>query len=225
MRDESENNRRNAERLPARLEAEFKVGHRVGRGVTFDLSEWGVFIETPTRAPEGSDIFVRVHLGPGEPVVKAVGKVRRSTSAREANGRPGMAVEFVRIYSDEARALRRFLGASFQREISETDFGRDTSGSGFKFIFDPEGTATIPSPGFPTTSWSEVESKLEAFERTARQSAATESAEHLSDERTLRELEFSAPPARPGRLLLWIALLALALSAGWFALTRLEIVS
>lgn len=128
--------RRRDTRLPAKLAVRYKVGRKIVNGLSTDLSENGVFIHTAQPAIEGTEVFMHINLGPGEPTIKAVGVVRRSIPAGIDS--PGMGVEFLALYGIDKKALLRFLKVSLGREISEDAFGEVGTDHMLKFVFEPE---------------------------------------------------------------------------------------
>lgn len=128
--------RRRDTRLQARLAVRYKVGRKIVNGVSTDLSENGVFIHTAQPALEGTEVFMHINLGPGEPTIKAVGVVRRSLPAGVDS--PGMGVEFLALYGIDKKALLQFLQVSLGREISEDAFGEVGTDHMLKFVFEPE---------------------------------------------------------------------------------------
>ena len=128
--------RRRDTRLQAKLGVRYKVGKKIVNGLSTDLSENGVFIHTSQPAPEGTEVFMHINLGPGEPTIKAVGVVRRSIPAGVDS--PGMGVEFLALYGIDKKALLRFLQVSLGREISEDAFGEVGTDHMLKFVFEPE---------------------------------------------------------------------------------------
>lgn len=136
MSEETDEQRR-AARLQARLGVRYKIGERIVTGTSVDLSENGVFIHSGNPSPEGTEVFMEINLGPGEPTIKAVGVVRRSLPQGGLES-AGMGVEFKALYGIDQKALKRFIKLSFGREISEDSFGGVGQDNMLKFVFEPE---------------------------------------------------------------------------------------
>ncbi len=100
--------RRIEARLPANVSAEFKVAGRVGRALTVDISEGGLFLNTSEKAELGERLFLRLLPGPGEPEIRVVGAVRRVVKPGEGP-LPGLGIQFETLFSPNKEKLERFL--------------------------------------------------------------------------------------------------------------------
>ncbi|MEW6776086.1 MAG: PilZ domain-containing protein [Bdellovibrionota bacterium] len=207
--------RREQRRLPAQLRAVFKLQDgAVGNGLTSDLSEGGVFLVTARRAPVGSRIFLRIHLGATNDVLKIVGTIRRHVPPAP-NHLSGMGVRFDALYGDHAETLREFLSAGMGRKVDENAFGHVTGSGTLKFIFEPDTTGKEQGEDSISLSHPRIEADVAVTEKNwpmnlasasetmtadpeaqrrldeaARRGMATKA---ISDEQALRELNFSYP--------------------------------
>lgn len=224
----SASDRRVEKRLAARLRVEFKVGERVSEGHTADLSENGIFINTGWQAAPGSTVYMRLHLGPGEPVLKIVGAVRRSVRASKDQP-PGLGIQFQVLYGSDRVSLKRFLSQSLGREIDEDSFGTVPDTGTFKFVFEPdtgefEEEGILPSSTGPARQSREWPPKIARLDEaiTAEEGAAKAlrkaglgghayTPKTIDDQYALRELNFRNPSRIFRKIVVW------SISAGLIA--------
>ena len=207
--DEASNvaNQRVRVRVPARLRVEYKLDGQVGWGFSTNLSETGLFLAVGRVVDLGTPIYLKLHLGPGEPAVKIAGSVRRIVPAKRGQT-AGLGVRFETFFAQDAGVLRRFLSDGLGRKVREEDFGKTADGGLFRYVFEPDGIdggedGILPSTGpKPLADYSilrPIASSAESFEP----------AEHVrarmnrrpSEGETLQELEFSAGSTFSAKLL------------------------
>ena len=147
--------RRVKQRRQANLRVDFKVGAHVGRAITTDLSETGVFVNTNKLAPLGHEIALKLYFSDkGEPL-KALGAIRRTVKPGEGP-LVGMGIEFERIYAGSRQLLRSFLSEGMGVEINESALGdilADEEGSRMaRYVFDKNNQIKRPPPTTPAAT-------------------------------------------------------------------------
>ena len=134
--------RRAKQRRQVHLRVDFKVGSYVGRAVTVDLSETGVFVNTNKLSPPGQEVALKLYFEEGGEPLKALGTIRRMVRPGEGS-LVGVGIQFERIYAGSQRVLRSFLSDGMGVEINEDALGdilTDDSGSRMsRYVFDKHG--------------------------------------------------------------------------------------
>lgn len=134
--------RRAKKRRQVHLRVDFKVGSYVGRAVTVDLSETGVFVNTNKLSPPGQEVALKLYFEEGGEPLKALGTIRRMVQPGEGS-LVGVGIQFERIYAGSQRVLRSFLSDGMGVEINEDALGdimTDDSGSRMsRYVFDKHG--------------------------------------------------------------------------------------
>jgi len=98
-------------RARAKIRVEFHFGATTGVGTTNDVSEGGLFLETDTIAPEGSRIYLRLHVPGGsatEPL-RMIGVVRRQRESLTGQEPHGMGIRFEVAYARARESLGGFI--------------------------------------------------------------------------------------------------------------------
>ncbi|MEW6775683.1 MAG: PilZ domain-containing protein [Bdellovibrionota bacterium] len=112
--------RRTEQRLPANVSAEFKVAGHIGKAITVDISEGGLFLNTNEKAELGERVFLRLLPGPGEPEIRVVGAVRRVVKPGEGP-LPGLGIQFETLFSPNKEKLERFLAELLgEKDVKQT---------------------------------------------------------------------------------------------------------
>jgi uncharacterized protein (TIGR02266 family) len=101
--------KRKYERFTKRLEAEFKVGEQVLRGISSDLSENGMFVRTTKPLAPGSPVAMKLYLPDGK-TAKARGVVRRAIKTNSPLVKNGMGVELTNYDSSYAGYMKKVVG-------------------------------------------------------------------------------------------------------------------
>ncbi len=111
----SERDRRDTVRITTRIEVDYSSGGPSDRGFIEDLSEHGMYVDTPQPLPVGSKIDFRFHLNDGTqaPVVGQGVVLRCEPSV-------GMALQFAGLDAETTRRIRLYVGAVF--------FGQEADG-------------------------------------------------------------------------------------------------
>jgi uncharacterized protein (TIGR02266 family) len=105
--------KRKYERFTKRLEAEFKVGEQVLRGILSDLSENGVFIRTTKPLAPGSPVEMNLYLPEGK-TAKARGVVRRAIKTNSPLVKNGMGVELTNYDNSYGGFIKKVVGGPLQ---------------------------------------------------------------------------------------------------------------
>lgn len=100
-------------RARAAIRVEFQFGGTRAEGVTNDVSEGGIYLETDVAAEPGTRIYLRLFL-PGDesaPPLEMVGVVRRRSERPSEHGAVGLGVRFEIAHARARVALGEFIAA------------------------------------------------------------------------------------------------------------------
>lgn len=119
------------------------MGTYIGRAVTVDLSETGVFVNTSRQAQPGNEVALKLYFEEGADPLKALGTVRRVVKPGEGP-LVGLGIQFERIYAGSHKALRTFLsngmGVSIDEDALDDFMPDEDSGSRMsRYVFDKHG--------------------------------------------------------------------------------------
>lgn len=141
--------RRVKQRRQVNVRVDFKVGNFVGRAVSTDLSETGVFVNTSKLAPPGEEIALKLYFAEGSEPLKALGAIRRVVKSGEGP-LVGMGIQFERIYAGSRQVLRAFLSDGMGVQVDEEALGdilSDDEGSRMaRYVFDKNNRIRRPPP-------------------------------------------------------------------------------
>jgi hypothetical protein len=120
--------KRKYERFTKRLEAEFKVGEQLLRGISSDLSENGMFIRTTKPLAPGSPVDMTLYLPDGR-TARARGVVRRAIKTNSPLVKNGMGVELTNYDSSYGGYMKKVVGGALhgpdlsveERQAQETE--------------------------------------------------------------------------------------------------------
>ncbi len=99
-------------RAPVAVDVKFTVGSNEYKGVSYTLSQKGVFIKFADPPPVKTEVLVELFLPDEEKTVKTKGKVVQSTPLGEASEKgslSGMAVVFNRIKAEDRKRIDRVV--------------------------------------------------------------------------------------------------------------------
>lgn len=135
--------RRAKARQPVNIRVDYKVGAYIGRAVTVDLSETGVFVNTNRQADPGNEVALKLYFEEGAEPLKALGTVRRIVKPGEGP-LVGLGIQFERIYAGSRKALRAFLSDGMGVSIDENALGdfmsdEDSGSRMSRYVFDKHG--------------------------------------------------------------------------------------
>lgn len=103
--------RRAAPRIDLRVEVSLESDHNLYWGVTHDLSQGGLFIQTYDTLPIGSEVTVQLLL-PGRPEARPLrGRVQWVREPEHSELPPGIGVQLEGLDASWLRDLRRFSEA------------------------------------------------------------------------------------------------------------------
>lgn len=111
-------------RARARVRVEYHFGTSTALGHSGDISEGGMFLECDRVAPQGTRVYLRVHLPgsrAGDPL-KIIGTVTRTVDAEHAEtaGSPaGMGLHFEVAYARTREQLAEFMDSLLQHNSEE----------------------------------------------------------------------------------------------------------
>jgi hypothetical protein len=101
--------RRKHKRFRKRVEVEFRVGGRVLKGTSSDVSENGIFIRTRNSLVPGSPVEMTLYMPDGN-VSKVKGLVRRSVKTSSNIIKNGMGIEILEYDRDYGAFLKGLFG-------------------------------------------------------------------------------------------------------------------
>lgn len=79
-------------------------------GMSRDLSNSGIFVQTEETLPRGMRLGLQFHLPGAEMTLRTVGRVARHTLTRAAEGKPGgLGIEFERFSPETRRQIEAFI--------------------------------------------------------------------------------------------------------------------
>lgn len=121
---------RKYKRYTRRLETEFRLGERVLRGISSNISERGLFIRTSTPLTIGSHIDATIFLHDGRPA-RISGIVRRAVKTNFAMIKNGMGIELTAYDDNYLGVLRELDGGAPPEDAEErgTLIREDVSGA------------------------------------------------------------------------------------------------
>lgn len=108
-----ESTRRNV-RAPVSLPVSYRVGEKEFLGLSYTLSQEGMFIKSPQPLPENTLVALELNLPGQEKPIAIEGEVVHRTSpddARRRSGISGMTVVFRKIKTTDQRRIDRFVRA------------------------------------------------------------------------------------------------------------------
>jgi len=103
-------NRREHRRHQLEVEIDVTSDHNFYAGISFDLSEGGVFVATHLNKPIGTIIDIALRLPGAASPLRCVGEVRWVRAFREdSESPPGLGVRFVLLEPGAREAIQGFL--------------------------------------------------------------------------------------------------------------------
>jgi uncharacterized protein (TIGR02266 family) len=113
---EDEVERRRSERTELIVRVDYSTVDELFSEFTSDINEGGLFIETESPRPAGTEVALRFSLPGRDEAVETVGRVVRVVTGEDA-GPAGMGIEFEALSDESSRAINeliRSLRASHQ---------------------------------------------------------------------------------------------------------------
>ncbi len=199
----SDSERRILKRVPAELKVEYKYDSTVSQGLTGDISEGGIFLQSDKPAMVGSKIYLRLQVKNGTPPIKIIGNVRRTVEPGET-GKPGMGIKFDIIYADDVTQMKNFINEYLGISVPDSGISQVAGTRSFKHVMDPgPASKTAPKPGAAAQLGSKAAaggSTKSSAKAVARPPARRRTPEE-EDRRALRKLDFSYSSWVAGRVL------------------------
>jgi uncharacterized protein (TIGR02266 family) len=105
---EDEVERRRSERTELIVRVDYSTVDELFSEFTSDINEGGLFIETDSPRPAGTEVSMRFSLPGREEAVETVGRVVRVVTGDD-DGPAGMGVEFEALSHESSRAINELI--------------------------------------------------------------------------------------------------------------------
>ena len=105
-------------RVPISLPVNYTVGDKAFNGLSYTLSQEGLFLKSPEPLPEDTKVTLELTLPGEEKRIVIEGEVIHRTSlneARQQSGISGMVVVFRKIKGQDQRRIDRFVRSQARR--------------------------------------------------------------------------------------------------------------